>query len=163
MKYRTAVATGILLSFLFIISGSAGAQELGVPKEPKLETAKEEPEMQWLWGEVVSVDNQKNVLLVKYLDYESDTEKEMAITVDNETTYENTKTLIDIRPSDIVSIDYVSRRDGSNIAKTIGVEKPETMENTEGYQSLPEEFSAAPENTKNSTAATTTPVPATNE
>ncbi len=82
-------------------------------------------EVQWLWGEVVSVDNVKNQLVVKYLDYDADQEKEITITTDASTAFENARQLLDIKPQDTVSIDYTVNADLKNIAKNISVEKPE--------------------------------------
>jgi len=80
-----------------------------------------EPEVQWLWGEVVSVDTNAKQMTVKYLDYETDTEKEMNIKADDKTTYENVKSLDEIKVQDTLSIDYIVA-DGKNIAKNISVE-----------------------------------------
>ncbi len=87
--------------------------------------APSEPEIQWLWGEVTSVDITNKTLLVKYLDYETDSEKEMTINIDDKTTYENVKAIDEIKPLDTVSIDYIVNTEGNNIAKNISVEKPE--------------------------------------
>jgi hypothetical protein len=84
-----------------------------------------EPDILWLWGEVNSVDLEKGMISVKYLDYETDTEKDAVIYVDDKTAYENAKAIVDIKPKDIVSIDYVTGAQGSSIAKNISVEKPE--------------------------------------
>lgn len=80
------------------------------------------PEVQWIWGEVLSVDTQKNELLVKYLGYEAENEKEINVNIDDKTTYENIKSLLDIKPHDNVSIDYIISPDGKNIAKNISIE-----------------------------------------
>jgi len=79
------------------------------------------PEVQWLWGEVVSVDTAAKQITVKYLDYETDTEKEINIAVDDKTTYENVASLGQIKAQDTLSIDYVVR-DTGNIARNISVE-----------------------------------------
>lgn len=94
------------------------------------ENAASEPEVQWLWGEVVSVDNLKNELKVKYLDYETDTEKEILMSINEKTTFENAKSLSDIKPQDTVSIDYEVNSEGKNIVKNISVEKPEMTESS---------------------------------
>lgn len=86
-----------------------------------------EPETQWLWGEVISVDSPKNEILVKYLDYETEQEKEIAVTINEQTTYENVNAISQISPQDTVSIDYVVSIEGKNIAKNISVEKPEAQ------------------------------------
>ncbi len=83
-------------------------------------------DIQWLWGEVSSVAVEKNEVVVKYLDYEADVEKEMTIAVTDKTTYENCKGLAELKPLDTVSIDYIIA-DGKSVAKNISVEKPEVM------------------------------------
>lgn len=93
-----------------------------------------ESETQWLWGEVSSIDIQRNELLVQYLDYDTDQEKEVNISVDDKTTYENVDSLLDIKPHDAVSIDYVVFSDGKNVAKNISVEKPEVAPQPTGGQ-----------------------------
>jgi len=89
-----------------------------------------EPDILWLWGEVNSVDLEKGMISVKYLDYETDTEKDAVIYVDDKTTYENAKAITDIKPKDIVSIDYVAGAQGSSIARNVSVEKPEDIQAT---------------------------------
>lgn len=86
-----------------------------------------EPETQWVWGEVVSVDTQEKKVTVKYLDYETDQEKQLAVTIDDKTAYENIKSLDELKPLDTVSIDYVTSTDGKNLAKNISIEKPENV------------------------------------
>lgn len=84
-------------------------------------------DIQWLWGEVSGVDTQKNEISIKYLDYETDNEKEIKITVEDKTTFENVKSINDIRVNDTISVDYVFSADGRYIAKNISVEKPEAV------------------------------------
>jgi hypothetical protein len=117
------VLSGILISLLLIGFSPAFSQQPAA-EEPAASTPAE-PEMQWIWGEAVSVDAASSSIKVKYLDYESDTEKEIAITVDNKTTYENAKSLEEIKAKDTVSIDYLVSPGGQNLAKNISVEKPE--------------------------------------
>jgi len=97
-----------------------------------------EPEVQWLWGEVISVDLAKNTIRVKYLDYDEDKEKEVEISVNKDTTYENINSLNEIKPKDTLSIDYIVSPEGINIAKNICLEKPEE-ENLLPEQTPPKE------------------------
>lgn len=125
------------------VAGSIEQQEPKVTEEqqaPEAETmdqapavskAEGEPEVQWLWGEVVSVDIQNKELTVNYLDYETDQEREIKIVVDNNTTYENAKELLDIKPKDPISIDYMTNSEGKNIARNISIEKPEAEQAVE--------------------------------
>jgi len=84
-----------------------------------------ESETQWLWGEVASVDAAAGKITVKYLDYDTDTEKQMEIISDAKTTFDNVKGLDEIKPQDTVSIDYAAGPIGAIIAKHISVEKIE--------------------------------------
>lgn len=87
-----------------------------------------EAETQWIWGDVVSVDKASRKITVRYLDYETDTEKEITIVADDNTRYENARSFDEIKPQDTLSIDYTIGTDGSNIARNISVEKPEIGE-----------------------------------
>jgi hypothetical protein len=122
MKLSRYLVFIIAASIMLLVAGSIVAQE---NKTEESRPAVAEPEVQWLWGEVVSIDAQNNLLLVKYLDYETDSEKEVTIGVDAKTAYENIKSLTDIKPQDNVSIDYVIGQDGKSVAKNISLEKPE--------------------------------------
>ncbi len=95
---------------------------LPAPAQP---TVTAESETQWLWAEVISLDGLSKTLLVKYLDYDTDQEKEMVMNIDEKTTFENVKSLDEIKPKDTVGIDYIISPDSKNIAKNIGVEKME--------------------------------------
>lgn len=99
-------------------------EELPVSQENNAVLA-QTSEIQWLWGEVVSVDSQKNEITIKYLDYETDTEKEMKVSVDETVVYENVKSINDIKTDDIISVDYAFSPDGRYIAKNISIEKSE--------------------------------------
>jgi len=132
MKIKMSLVLGIMFVCILMSTGLIFSQEQAAEKPPAQE-APSEPETQWIWGEVVSVDTAAKKVLVKYLDYETDTEKEINIDVDDKTTYENVKSVDEIKPQDTLSIDYIINPDGRNIAKNISIEKPE------GAQTLPEE------------------------
>ncbi len=141
MKIKMSLVLGIIFSFLLITTGIVFSEEQTQqnpstqPTQPTQPTQEipSEPETQWIWGEVVSIDAATKNILVKYLDYETDTEKEININADDKTTYENVKSVDEIKPQDTLSIDYIISLDGRNTAKNISVEKPE------GAQTLPEE------------------------
>ncbi len=124
MKIRISLFLGIVSSFILISTSFVFSQEQAAEKTPAQESPSE-AETQWIWGDVVSVDAAAKKILVKYLDYETDTEKEINIEVDNKTTYENVKSLDEIKPLDTLSIDYMINPDNRNIAKNISVERPE--------------------------------------
>ena len=111
--------------------------EASTPAAPAVE-AKTEPEIQWVWGEVISTNPINNELLVKYVDYDTDSEKEIIIGIDNKTTYENAKSIDEIKVRDSVSIDYAVGADGKNLALNISLEKPEAVSAIEEETSAPE-------------------------
>lgn len=84
-----------------------------------------ETDMQWAWGEVTNLDNQANTVTLKFLDYETDQEKELVLAVDEKTTFENIKDFSELKLKDTLSIDYVIEADNKNIAKNISFEKPD--------------------------------------
>lgn len=104
---------------------------------PEMQNA---PEVQWIYGEVLSIDAANKAISVKYLDYETDQEKEIAMNVDAQTVYENIKSIEEIKPKDAVSIDYVVGAEGKNIAKKISLEKAEAAPapNVPGTEITPE-------------------------
>jgi len=132
MKIKMSLVLGIMFSFILISTCLVFSQEEAVEK-PAAQELPSEPEALWIWGDVVSVDTAAKKILVKYLDYETDTEKEINIDVDDKTSYENVKSVDEIKPQDTLSVDYIINLDGSNIARNISVEKPE------GTETLPEE------------------------
>jgi hypothetical protein len=127
MKSKTGLAL-VITAFLILINASLIFGQEPAAQEGTTQETQAEPETQWLWGEVISVDPAKNELVVKYLDYENDVEKEITITADEKTTYESANSLSDIAAKDNVSVDYIISPDGKNIAKNISLEKPESKE-----------------------------------
>ena len=150
MKTRKGLVLVIVASLIFISTGlvfSQGSIEQGgVMAEPKNES-----EVQWLWGEVVSLDSQNKIVAVKYLDYETDQEREINIGTDDKTTYENIKSIDELKPKDAVSIDYLVTPEGKNIAKNISLEKPESTPVPQQPESIQE---ITPENLQEATPTT---------
>lgn len=147
MKIKISLLLGIAFFSIFISGSALFSQEQITPEEPAPEplvpeeTAQEvlsEPQALWLWGEVVSIDLDNKQISVKYLDYETDIEKEMKINVDEKTTFENVNSIDEIKPQDTVSIDYIVTPDAQNIAKNISVEKAENLETLQEGAQAPE-------------------------
>lgn len=80
---------------------------------------------QWAWGEVVNVDVQAKTLTLKYLDYETDQEKDLVLIIDENTVFENIKSLDGVKVKDTLSIDYMITAEGKNLAKNINFEQPD--------------------------------------
>lgn len=129
------IITGFILLFLNVavvysqemVNGDTGL--ISGPEDAGQASAV--PEMQWLWGEVSFVDAARNQIVVKYLDYENDTEKEATIVSDDKTVFGNIKAIGELKEKDTVSIDYIVTADGVNMARNITVEKPEESDMSE--------------------------------
>lgn len=127
------IATFLLGIALAQSEHPAAATQAEHPAAPETAVSTE-PEMQWLWGEVVSVDAARGQIIVKYLDYDTDTEKQMEITTDAKTVFENVKSIDEVKPQDTVSIDYSVTAEGKNIAGMISVEKIEIENNPQALE-----------------------------
>ena len=96
------------LKKLVVLSGFAivmmAATQLALAQEPEVLPAdsvtmvsdqqtvlQKEGDIQWAWGEVVSLDSPAQTITLKYLDYETDQEKELVVAVDEKTVFENIK------------------------------------------------------------------------
>lgn len=123
MKIRLAVITALLFftGLCWALAEDADSQNpaAAIPQ------ANNDALTQWVWGEVVSVDAQNKELTLKYLDYEADQEKEISLTADETTNFENVKSLDEVQPKDNLSVDYIAK-DGKNIAKNISLERAES-------------------------------------
>jgi hypothetical protein len=80
---------------------------------------------QWAWGEVTNVDAQAKTFTLKYLDYETDQEKDLVLIIDENTVFENIKSFDEIKVKDTLSIDYMITAEGKNLAKNINFEQPD--------------------------------------
>jgi hypothetical protein len=113
LKKRISVCAIMIAAVFFSAAGSWAQENL---------------EPQWLWGEVEMINAQAKTLQVKYLDYDTDLEKELTISVDDKTKFENVKGLEEIKAQDTISVDYVVGSNGANLALDISVEKLEDMD-----------------------------------
>ena len=93
-------------------------------------TLQKDSEMQWAWGEITNLDNQAKTVTLKYLDYETDQEKDLVLVVDEKTAFENIKDFNELKLKDTLSIDYIIGVDNKNIAKNISFEKPDVSAST---------------------------------
>lgn len=123
-------ALAVVFAGVCAVSSFAAEDLLLEDRESSLET-----DLLWIWGEVALVDITAKQIAVRYLDYETDLEKEMVVAVDAKTVFENVNSLEDIKPLDTASIDYVISPDGKNLAKTVSIEKPQDI-----YESTPQDL-----------------------
>lgn len=93
--------------------------------QESLPAATTELETQWVWGEITALDTQNKEVTINYFDYETDTEKELKLSINDNTKYENINSMNDLKLHDTISVDYVLGADGKYVARNISVEKPE--------------------------------------
>jgi len=125
----------VLLGLAFLLMATAKvvlAEETAtVLAEPKAITSDQsdslvgESDLQWVWGEIINLDNLTRVVTLKYLDYETDQEKELILMIDEKTNFENIKDFNELQLSDTLSVDYLAGADNKNIARNINLEKPD--------------------------------------
>jgi len=125
MRARSGIIIVLSVSLIFLSSIIAFAQESQIITGPDVSIDKDSDEagVQWLWGEVLNVDSVYKQVRVRFLDFLNDTERELLLTVDADTTYENISSLEEIKPKDNLSIDYIVTADGLYLAKYIGLEE----------------------------------------
>ncbi len=86
------------------------------------------PEIKWLWGEVLSVDQAARKLQVRYADFETDTDQETTLQAGEKTAIEGVASFAQIKTGDTISVDYSVSDQGINLAEMISVERIEDEE-----------------------------------
>jgi len=113
---------------------------------PKVETqtteeakpaAVESKEIKWVWGEVTSVDVANSKIAIKYLNYDTDVEETLNIGIDSSTRFENAEGINAIKAGDNVGVDYLLNANGEAMAKSIALEKAESMPMPEKTEAMP--------------------------
>ncbi len=117
------ISVGLLLLVSINIAFSKEGEN--IIEGPPLQQIVPEAEMQWVWGEVVLIDPANKKIVLKYLDYETDSEKEIIISVNELTRYDNLVSFDQLKPMDTISVDYIITLEGINLARNISIEKPE--------------------------------------
>ncbi|MBM3249633.1 MAG: hypothetical protein FJZ09_02165 [Candidatus Omnitrophica bacterium] len=115
MKAKVFLVT---LAFLFSGTGLSFSEEAELSQPA-------EPQMQWQYVEIVSVDPAGKSFVGKYIDFETEQEKEITIFCDDKTGYENMSSLSELKPLDAVGVDFVVTAEGRNLAMNISLEKPD--------------------------------------
>jgi len=129
----------VFLSALFILFPSiifivyAQGVLVSPPADNTVVTSDSQPVVQerndtrWAWGAVINLDIEAKTVTIKYLDYETDQEKDLLLVIDDKTAFENVKGLEEIKTNDTLSVDYAVGPDSRNIAKNISLEKPDSL------------------------------------
>lgn len=144
---RIIKITAFLVFGLSLALPSLWAETKDAGFDPYSMISESAPALEWIWGEVISVEPENQQIKIKYFDYENDTDKEAVIIFSDKTEYENIEGISQIAPNDTVSVDYVISPQGKYEAKIISVEKPlnqgdiqqEPLEEEQPEQAPPED------------------------
>lgn len=152
MNFKKFMVFSCFIAFIMIITRIVSAEEPAVISDLSAQTfvdhqfaSKGENDTQWAWGEVTNLDAQAKTFTLKYLDYDTDQERDLVLVIDGNTVFENIKSLDEIKINDTLSIDYLISSDGKNVARNINFEKPDlspvvsplAVENTVGSDMPP--------------------------
>ncbi len=148
MKSKLLTA-GFIIGAMCVGYGVLGfcQQEVPVPIDENIisETGLVDENISWVWGEVKNVDYISSKFNILYMDYQTDDEKELVLTVNQDTKFEGINDFNSLKAGDTVGIDYFSDAD-NNIAKNISVEKleePSEVSSPEASSSIqPDEIAA---------------------
>ncbi|MCM8797013.1 MAG: hypothetical protein NC923_03940 [Candidatus Omnitrophica bacterium] len=148
MSQRVVISGGVLISIILLFANIGFAEDANVIRGGAYPVEeKDQPQIQWAWGEVLSVDPASGTVVVKYFDYDSGQDKELSITVDEKTNYENISKIDEIKPGQNLSVDYYVLPTGKNIAMNISLEKTDEVVTTEEAASIKAEATATGEST----------------
>ncbi len=132
MDSKKCLALFVFILFSVLVSSAVFAEDAAVSAvetsavvTPVMAPVQNEVNPQWLWGEVVNLDPLLKTVTLKYLDYETDQEKEIVLVVNEKTTYENIKSFAEIKIKDTLSVDYLLEAGDKNIVKNISFEGSE--------------------------------------
>ena len=114
---RSVSVLFMLVVFFSLATAQTFSQQEALAQE-KSECLREK----WLLGDVITLDLESSQLTVNYVDHNTNQQKEITISVDEETRYENINSLQDIKVGDAVFIEYKISPEGEAIALNISIE-----------------------------------------
>ena len=127
MKNKVFVFGLVSGLFLSLASLVLAQEKPEIPaQDAPVAPALDEENVSWVWGEVKAIDPALSTVTVVYMDYQSDEEKDLFLSVNSGTKFEGAADINSLKVGDTAGIDY-EIRDGKNIAKNISVEKLEAI------------------------------------
>lgn len=151
---RKVIILSVILCFAFL--GLSYAQEITAPAAATAATPA--TEAQEAYGEVVSVDVATASITVTEYDYEKDEDVNNTYVIDKSATYENVKSLGEVKVGDWVALTIKPQSEGKNIATSVYVERYDIGEEA----AVPAPV-VAPAVTQPAEAVTEAPAPAVEE
>lgn len=130
------------ISFVHIAAAQDPAVATNAALESEEATAGEDDNLMYTYGTVVSVS--ADSLVINEYDFDSDSFKEITYSLTAEVKFSNVKDATEIVAGDSVEVYYVLRGD-QKIAKTIGRDEEDILEEQEPMESSPEASSMTEE------------------
>ena len=118
-----AIILGIASGFVCV---SAYAEEAAAVAQPTIAAPTPQgqaTEGQEAYGEVVSVDANAGAITITEYDYEKDEDINKAYTIDKSATYENVKSLAEVKAGDWVALTLKPQTGGASLATSVYVER----------------------------------------
>ncbi len=122
---RVALVCVIGILSLLLIQGIAIAQGAKDPEAAPAAAKQSGPKTESIYGEVLALKEDGSSMTVQYYDYDTDEEKNVEISADKNTKFENASALKDVKKGDWVDAAYGVGEAGKNVASSISVEKEE--------------------------------------
>lgn len=130
MKKKMKKAIFLLMIFGLaaglVCVGNAYAQEAAVPAET-----------QEAYGEVVSVDANACVITITEYDYEKDEDVNKTYKIDKAATYENVKSLAEVKTGDWVALALKPQKDNTSLVTSVYVERYDLGEEIAPVETAP--------------------------
>ena len=109
----------ILLGFTFMLC-------FYIALAPIDSASQDEDQFFYSYGEVLSV--MQDQIMIKEFDYAAGEEKDVVYYITTDTIFDSVESADQIRPSDLVDVEFTISQDGKNIAKEILVDRIEDYE-----------------------------------
>ena len=110
----------------YLLSGFALIVCFCLALTPISSVAQDEDQFLYSYGEVLSVAQDQ--IMVREFDYATGEEKDVVYYITADTILDSVESVDQIRPSDLVDVEFMVSEDGKNIAKEILIDKIEDYE-----------------------------------
>ena len=120
---KKAIFLAIILGIALGFACAAVNAEETTQTQPPAKATVPAPEGQEAYGEVVSVDANAGAITITEYDYEKDEDVNKSYTIDKAATFENVKSLSEVKTGDWVALTLKPQKDGTNLATSVYVER----------------------------------------
>jgi|GEM_PF-2494929 len=120
---KKIIFLAIILGVALWFTCTAVNAEETAQTQPAAKATVPAPQGQEAYGEVVSVDANAGAVTITEYDYEKDEDVNKSYTIDKAATYENVKSLLEVKAGDWVALTLKPQKDGTSLAASVYVER----------------------------------------